>query len=215
MADLEIITHQEGTGIQPQAGDMVQVHYIGTLADGTEFDNSHKRGEPITFTLGRGQVIQGWDQGIAQMKVGGKAKLIIPPELGYGTRGAGEVIPPNATLHFTVELVGVPKIEYIEKKAGTGAQPQAGQTVSVHYIGTLADGTEFDNSYKRGEPIQFKLGAGRVIPGWDLGIAQMKEGGKAVLVIPPELAYGDRGAGGVIPPKATLRFRVELVAVAG
>ncbi len=213
MADLGIITHQEGTGIQPQAGDMVQVHYIGTLADGTEFDNSHKRGEPITFTLGRGQVIQGWDQGIAQMRVGGKAKLVIPPELGYGARGAGGVIPPNATLHFAVELVGVPKIEYIEKKAGTGVQPQAGQTVSVHYIGTLADGTEFDNSYKRGEPIQFKLGAGQVIPGWDLGIAQMKEGGKAVLVIPPELAYGDSGAGGVIPPKATLRFRVELVAV--
>lgn len=213
MADLQIITHQEGTGIQPQAGDMVQVHYIGTLPDGTEFDNSHKRGEPIAFTLGQGQVIQGWDRGIAQMRVGGKAKLIIPPELGYGARGAGGVIPPNATLHFEVELVAVPKIEYIEKKAGTGVAPQAGQQVHVHYVGTLENGQEFDNSYKRGEPIAFKLGAGQVIPGWDLGIAQMKVGATAVLIIPPELGYGARGAGGVIPPNATLRFEVELVAV--
>lgn len=213
MAELEIITLHEGSGVQPQAGDVVQVHYVGTLEDGTEFDNSHKRGDPITFPLGQGRVINGWDQGIAQMKVGGKAKLIIPPELGYGARGAGGVIPPNATLHFEVELVGVPKVEFVSKKKGTGIQPQAGQTVSVHYIGTLEDGTEFDNSYKRGDPISFKLGAGQVIPGWDIGIAQMKVGGKAMLVIPPELGYGTRGAGGVIPPNATLRFRVELVDV--
>jgi peptidylprolyl isomerase len=213
MTTLELITQEVGSGAQPQAGDMVQVHYIGTLADGTEFDNSYKRGEPISFVLGRGQVIQGWDMGIAQMQVGGKAKLIIPPDLGYGARGAGGVIPPNATLHFAVELVGVLTVEYTEKKAGTGAQPQRGQTVAVHYIGMLLDGTEFDNSYKRGEPIRFKLGAGQVIPGWDMGIAQMREGGKAELVIPPDLAYGARGAGGVIPPNATLRFRVELVQV--
>jgi peptidylprolyl isomerase len=98
---------EAGTGVAPQTGDIVQVHYTGTLTDGTKFDSSHDRGQPLEFTLGRGQVIAGWDEGIALMKVGGKASLVIPPELGYGARGAGGVIPPNATLHFDVELVGI------------------------------------------------------------------------------------------------------------
>lgn len=216
MSELKIEHIEEGTGASPQAGDYVSVHYVGTLTDGTEFDNSRKRGEPIEFPIGEGRVIQGWDQGIAQLKVGGKATLTIPPELGYGDRGAGNVIPPNATLVFEVELVDVkaaPKIEYIEVEPGTGAQPTQGQNVSVHYVGTLQDGTEFDNSLNRGQPISFPLGMGRVIAGWDQGIAMMKEGGKATLIIPPELGYGARGAGGVIPPNATLVFDVELVKV--
>jgi len=216
MTSLNIEHLVEGTGAQPQAGDYVSVHYVGTLTDGTEFDSSRKRGEPIEFPIGEGRVIQGWDQGIAQLKVGGKAILTIPPELGYGARGAGNVIPPNATLVFEVELVDVkaaPKIEYIEIEPGTGAQPKRGQKVAVHYVGTLQDGTEFDNSLNRGQPISFPLGMGRVIAGWDQGIAMMKEGGKATLIIPPELGYGARGAGGLIPPNATLVFDVELVKV--
>ena len=102
---------------------------------------------------------------------------------------------------------------YDEQVAGTGAAPTAGQNVSVHYAGRLEDGTEFDNSFKRGQPISFPLGTGMVIKGWDEGIALMKEGGKATLTIPPELGYGPNGAGGVIPPNATLIFDVELVKV--
>jgi len=104
-------------------------------------------------------------------------------------------------------------LEYIEVEAGTGAQAETGRTVSVHYTGKFQDGKVFDSSVSRGEPIEFPLGKGRVIKGWDEGIALMKVGGKAQLIIPPDLAYAERGAGGVIPPNATLVFDVELVSV--
>jgi FKBP-type peptidyl-prolyl cis-trans isomerase len=96
-----------GTGEEAVAGSAVSVHYTGALPDGTVFDSSIPRGEPFTFQLGAGQVIQGWDQGVAGMKVGGKRRLVIPPDLAYGDRGAGGVIPPGATLLFDVELLGV------------------------------------------------------------------------------------------------------------
>jgi len=104
---LEYVELEAGTGAQAEAGKSVSVHYTGKFQDGKVFDSSVARGEPITFQLGKGNVIKGWDEGIALMKVGGKAQLIIPPQLGYGERGAGGVIPPNATLVFDVELVNV------------------------------------------------------------------------------------------------------------
>ena len=96
-----------GTGAEAKTGDTVTVHYTGYLTDGTKFDSSLDSGQPFQFTIGQGRVIAGWEQGIAGMKVGGKRKLTIPPELGYGAQGAGGVIPPNATLVFEVELLGV------------------------------------------------------------------------------------------------------------
>jgi hypothetical protein len=103
---LKYIDRVEGTGPSPQPGQAVTVHYVGTLPDGTQFDSSVDKGQPYTFKIGRGVVVKGWDEGIMSMKVGGKRKLIVPPELGYGGR-ARSGIPPNSTLLFEVELLGV------------------------------------------------------------------------------------------------------------
>lgn len=108
---LKIEDSQVGTGASPKSGDTCVMHYTGWLYDngtkGAKFDSSVDRGQPFAFTIGVGQVIKGWDEGVSSMKVGGKRTLIIPPELGYGARGAGRVIPPNATLLFEVELLGI------------------------------------------------------------------------------------------------------------
>lgn len=104
-------------------------------------------------------------------------------------------------------------LQYEDIKVGTGAEATAGHNVSVHYTGTLTNGQKFDSSVDRGQPFQFPLGAGMVIKGWDEGVSGMKVGGKRKLTIPPQLGYGERGAGGAIPPNATLVFDVELLAV--
>jgi peptidylprolyl isomerase len=104
---LKYIELEEGKGATPSKGQNVTVHYTGTLEDGTKFDSSLDRNRPFTFKIGVGQVIKGWDEGVVTMKVGGKRKLIIPSELGYGASGAGNVIPPYATLVFEVELIKI------------------------------------------------------------------------------------------------------------
>ena len=104
---LKIEILKEGTGVVAKSGDVVSVHYTGTLIDGKKFDSSLDRGQPFSFTLGVGQVIQGWDQGVLGMKVGEKRKLFIPSDLAYGSSGAGGIIPPNAPLIFEVELLEI------------------------------------------------------------------------------------------------------------
>ena len=105
---LQITDEVLGTGAEAKSGDMVSVHYSGTLVDGRKFDSSYDRGEPFSFILGGGQVIKGWDQGVLGMKVGGKRKLVIPPDLAYGNQDVGNgLIPPNSTLIFEVELLGI------------------------------------------------------------------------------------------------------------
>jgi peptidylprolyl isomerase len=223
------ITH-EGSGQRAKAGDMVMVHYTGKLTNDTVFDSSHSRNQPFKFKLGAGQVIKGWDEGIALLNVGDKALLTIPPQIGYGERNMGK-IPANSTLIFEVELLAIlekPKpfdiagkdtialesgLKYIKLNSTQGTQAESGKVVAVHYTGYLEDGSVFDSSVERGEPIRFPLGQGRVIQGWDEGISKLKVGEKARLVIPHQLGYGERGYPPVIPASATLIFDVELVDV--
>lgn len=235
---LQYVILSEGQGDAPQAGDTVSVHYTGWLPDGTQFDSSRER-EPFTFQLGAGQVIAGWDEGIALLKPGAKALLIVPPDLGYGNVARGP-LPANSTLYFEVELVtvaGAPEglaaddpvsipltfdaadltttdsgLQYLILKPGDGPAPQPGDTVEVDYTGWLKNGTPFDSSIERGQPIRFILGTGRVIAGWDEGMALLKQGAKALLVIPSDLGYGPVGQGS-IPGNATLYFQVELLKV--
>jgi peptidylprolyl isomerase len=201
-----------GTGAQPGPTDYVTVQYTGTLDNGTVFDASRQHGGAVTFPLNR--VIPGWSEGVGSMKVGGTRRLVIPPDLAYGSRGAGNVIPPNATLTFIVELLDTkpaPEVKIEDTQAGTGAAAKDGDTLVVNYTGKLTDGTVFDSSVGK-QPFTFVLGAGQVIPGWDQGLVGLKVGGKRTLTIPPELGYGAQGAGS-IPPNATLIFDVELLEI--
>jgi peptidylprolyl isomerase len=234
---LEYTLMTKGCGNMPQAGDVVKVHYTGKLTNDTVFDSSISRGQPFEFKLGKGQVIKGWDEGIALMHVGDKMKLRIPAELGYGGRSMGK-IPANSVLIFDVELMDIKesvhkwktsgkdtvvtasglKIVYISDikaadfvASNTSNMPARGNKVKVHYSGFLLDGTSFDSSVERGQPFEFTLGQGQVIKGWDEGIALLHKGEKAQLIIPYTLAYGEKGYPGVIPPKSTLVFDVELI----
>lgn len=229
---VQIKITEKGNGIKPSTGDRVTVHYTGKLTDGTKFDSSFDRNQPFTFTLGIGQVIKGWDDAFAMLQSGDKATLVIPASLGYGDRPTGK-IPAGSNLIFDVELVSVkPKItaqpydvagkdtqelksglKYIMVKQGTGKLAEPGSNVSVHYSGYLENGKMFDSSVERGEPISFRLGQGKVIQGWEQGIPLLNVGGKARLIIPYQLGYGEQGYPGVIPAKATLVFDVELVEV--
>lgn len=228
---LKVVFKSLNNGPKPTAGDLVKVHYKGTLANGKEFDNSFKRNEPIPFTLGRGQVIGGWDEGIALMGKGDKATLIIPPSLGYGDRDMGNgLIPANSTLIFDVELVDLEEAYkpydirgkdsvvtasglkfYVIEQGDLSKKPKPGQTAVAHYAGYLTNGTKFDASFDRGQPFEFPVGQGRVIKGWDEVIQLMGIGSKYRVVIPPALGYGSEGAGGQIPGNSTLIFDMELL----
>lgn len=230
---LKIIMVQENpSGAFPPSQSTVSVNYTGYLTDGSFFDSSVERGQPIQFPLGKGAVIKGWDEGIAMLRKGEKARLVIPYFLGYGEKGYPPIIPPSATLIFDVELVDFKeevkpvafnvagkdtmktpsglKLIKVSSNPG-GAKTEPGKNVSVHYTGYLTDGNIFDSSVKRGTPFNFALGTGAVIKGWDEGIAMLRQGEKARLVIPYQLAYGEEGRPPSIPAKATLVFDVEVV----
>lgn len=229
---LKITLLKAGKGKSLAKGDKVKVHYKGELVDGRPFDSSIERNQPFEFVMGMNQVIAGWDQALLSLKTGDKAKLVIPPDLGYGDTPMPK-IPAGSYLVFEVEVLDVIKdfapkqfvtkgkktetsasgLEYCILEKGSGAKAERGKTVEVHYTGFLENGDIFDSSVLKGQPISFRLGVGMVIPGWDEGLTYLNAGGKALLSIPYNLAYGETGRPPLIPPKARLIFNVELISV--
>jgi len=226
---LRFLFLQTSDGPKPQPGEVVAVHYTAALEDGTVFDSSRQRDEPLHFALGKGLVIRGWEEGIALMTLGSKIRLFIPPQLAYGSRGSGDVIPPNATLVFEVELLsirpGTPNaptpvcdhdltttesgLQYIDFIIGQGEFPQTGQEVQVHFTAWLKSGRQIQTTLDLGTPFSFPFSQAP-IPGWDEGVATMQVGGHRQLVIPPQLAFGKQGSG-IVPANATLIIEVELL----
>lgn len=254
---------QQGNGKTPKRGDYVKVKYVGKLLSEKIFDQSPEN-EPFIFQLGYRQVIEGWDLGLQNFTVGTKVKLFVPPHLGYGSTGAGEVVAPNTPLMFEIELLEIltpqaydqhmkkleakERAEFEDKKArqfevdqkliadfvaakkwkttktpsglvyvltknGKGKIPQKGNTMSVHYEGTLLDGKGFDATKGR-DPFSFTLGSGKVIEGFDEGLRFFAKGGEGYIIVPSKLGYGatplDDGTTS-IPANSVLVFKIQVI----
>jgi len=236
---LRHIITKPGSGDMPEKGDKLTVNLLLKLADGKVVDDTRKNGRPLKgLPVGSPMRLKGLEQGLKGMKNGEQRTVVVPHELGFGAAGAGPEIPPYSTLIFELEIMDVqsdkkqingiisklkkdyPKseliatktgLQYVVTKAGGGAKAGKGKKIKAHYTGKLLDGTEFDSSVKRGMPFEFVVGTGQVIKGWDEALSDMKKGEKRTLIIPSELAYGERGSPPKIPPSSTLVFEVELV----
>lgn len=208
---------KEGEGWDtPEVGDEVEVHYTGTLLDGTKFDSSRDRGTTFKFKLGQGHVIKGWDEGIKTMKKGENAIFTIPPDLAYGASGSPPTIPPNSTLQFDVELISWASVKDLCKDGGIFKRivvegekwenPKDPDEVLVNYEARLQDGTVVAKS----EGAEFAVKDGLFCPAIAIAVKTMKKGEKVLLTVKPQYGFGEKGDG-AIPPNATLSIDLQLV----
>jgi len=210
---------EAGTGDHARAQDFVLIHYsVAHYKRGgtSRLLDSSRDGGPVGFVLWSGQVIRGWDEGIAGMREGERRTLIIPPDLAGATgrtTAHGEL--PEANLLCEVELIEVRDgVSHLVNRIGAGQLAYPGDTVELHYTATLAGHDKpFDDSYAYGQPLRFTIGAGQVIAGLELGVTGMAVGETRTIAIPSYLGYGRRGAGSLIPPDSDLSYKVELLRV--
>ena len=229
---LQYIEVTVGEGSSPQAGDLVNMHYVASLPDGTVLGNSYSSDQPVASIMGREQLLPGWEEGVMLMKVGGRSQFLLPPELAFGEQGYG-MVPPNSQIIVEVEVISIEPppapmavdeadltttdsgLQYYDIEVGEGMEAVEGSTVTTQYSIWVQGEDEnlFIGSSEMGGPATFALGpADLVFPGWDEGATGMMVGGKRLLVIPSDLALGETG-GGDIPPGATLIMEIEMVDV--
>ncbi|XP_056286711.1 peptidyl-prolyl cis-trans isomerase FKBP10 [Pseudoliparis swirei] len=202
---------------EAKEGDYVRYHYNATFVDGKTFDSSHTKGDPKVGLLGEGRLIAGIDKGMQDMCVNERRTITVPPHLAYGSAGAGEVIPPDATLVFTIHLLDVwNKADLVATKSISTPEDckrsvMRTDFVRYHFNGSLYDGTVFDSSYTKKQTHDSLVGEGWLIKGMDEGLMGMCVGEVRHIVIPPFKAYGEKGSGTDIPAQATVVFDVLLV----
>uniref|UniRef100_A0A9L9PY88 peptidylprolyl isomerase n=1 Tax=Homo sapiens TaxID=9606 RepID=A0A9L9PY88_HUMAN len=200
-----------------QMGDFVRYHYNGTFEDGKKFDSSYDRNTLVAIVVGVGRLITGMDRGLMGMCVNERRRLIVPPHLGYGSIGLAGLIPPDATLYFDVVLLDVwnkedtVQVSTLLRPPHCPRMVQDGDFVRYHYNGTLLDGTSFDTSYSKGGTYDTYVGSGWLIKGMDQGLLGMCPGERRKIIIPPFLAYGEKGYGDKIPGSAVLIFNVHVI----
>lgn len=207
----------QGAPILAQKGDFVTLDYRLSAAGALPFESTINAA-PLRVKLGEGVLLKGLEAALIGQKEGSSASTKIAWQDGFGTVSVGK-LKPRTDLVCEWRLLRIDSkerkqmVEIVDTSIGTGAVAQAGSSVEIHYTGKFLNGTKFDSSKDRNQTFTFKLGAGQVIKGFDLGVTGMKVGGKRTVTIPSELGYGSKGAGGVIPPDATLVFDLELVFV--
>lgn len=197
--------------------DFVRYHFNGSLLDGTTFDSSYARKQTQDSLVGEGWLIKGLDEGLLGMCVGEIRNIVIPPFKGYGEKGAGSEIPPQATLVYDILLVDIhnPKdnitVEDQVVPESCQRKSEVGDYIRYHYNGTFLNGVTFDTSYQRNSTYNTYIGMGYIIAGMDQALIGVCTGERRRVIIPPHLAYGEQGAGNVIPPSAVVVFDVHII----